>query len=143
MIELKYRDLLKEVSNNGCSCPPDDATSLITVAYRFVFEEDTKKINHLPNKIISPKRKLRDTVEECSACGLSCYLTEENASTKYNYLIEAHQNIYKNIGDSLSVGTINAEDGQVTTVDHEGHYDFYEFATFNPHNCFTFLKRLL
>lgn len=142
MKELKYRELIQQIKNNGCECPPPDSTIPNMEAYRYVFENDVKKINHLPGKVISPKRALKDDIENCSYCGLSCYDTEINAITNYNNLIASIPLIYKNIGDSLSKGKLSPEVGIVTSVDNTGHFDLYEHIEFDPHSNFNFIKNI-
>ncbi len=142
MNELKYKDLIAGLSLNECGCPPDNSTSIDIKTYRYVFENDTKKHNHLPNRKISPKRVLENDLEYCSVCGLSCYNTEENAITFFKNLVNSFPNIPQKIGDSLCVGDLKQNDGVMGEIDSFGHFDFYEYIAFDPHQTFTFLKRI-
>ena len=143
MPEFKYIDLINEVKEMGCNCPPetllDFDSSLNT--YRYIFEGNPKK-NHLPNRKTSPRRVLAET-QYCSTCGLSCFNTLENALNNFDELIKSIPLIYKSIGDSLALGTLNMGDGQMTEIDNTGHFDLFEYSDFNPHVCFNFVKRLI
>jgi len=101
-------------------------------AYRYVFSSENTN-NHKPVYKQKPRRVITDTNKGClstSGYALSCFEDEQKAIKKYDLLKAICKNIKLSIGDALSYGVLDENDGWVTVSNDESHYDLYEF-----HNC--------
>ena len=80
---------------------------------------------------------------DISFLSLSCFTSGENAETFYTNLRKAFKNVQCSIGDSLSEGRLANEDGRMTSVKANGHFDFYEYETCDLNKTFHITKKLM
>ena len=121
---FKYQRQIDSLLSEGLRLPPLHAPNGMA-AYRYVFSEDNQN-NHRPVCIQNPGRKLPDN-EKFSGYALSCFDSQSKAEQRYKALCKSFKRTPKAIGDSLSSGKLNNEDGLVTTPDkNSGHLDLYE-----------------
>ena len=129
--DLKYGEEINVLLENGVQLPSlYDITS--KHAYRYVFSSENTN-NHKPVYMQKPRRVISDTKKGClstSGYALSCFEDEHKAIKKYDLLKATCKNIKLSIGDALSYGVLDENDGLVTVSNDEYHYDLYEF-----HNC--------
>lgn len=142
--DFKYSEELKEAGKRGAALPslsvPND-----TNAYRFVFRNDIPK-SYIPVYLLSPQRATKDEEKHklsTSGYALSLFNTEDNAVKKYAELSASFRNIRSIIGDSVSHGNLNKEDGLISRISpNNGHFDLYEFEKCDLAQKFTILKIL-
>ena len=94
----------------------------------------------------NPKRMLQDVGKgkaNISFLSLSCFTTSEKAEAFFINLRKAFKNVHCTIGDSLSEGCLSNEDGRMTTVASNGHFDFYEYETCDLNKSFHITKNLI
>jgi hypothetical protein len=46
------------------------------------------------------------------------------------------------LGDSLAMGELDEMSGLVTEIDEHGHFDLFEFSTFDPFKRFIFIQKI-
>ncbi len=131
-MEYKYQATIALYQLADCS-PKDDGT-LPCECYHYIFEEENHADNFLPISERKPERvnSAKDQ-QKCSLIGLSCYLSAEEATKKWN-----RYNKYPDYAFEKSVGTIlcklclNKEDGTATKdKEHSTHFNFYEYSSTN------------
>lgn len=139
----KYQKQINELLALGCQLPqlynPEGICSC-----RFAFS-DSSRPSHIPQYMTNPKRLLQDIEKgkaTTSLLALSCFDSLSNAETFYANLQKAFKNISSSIGDSLSEGKLQNEDGQKTETARTGHYDFYEYEGCDLNKAFTITKNL-
>lgn len=141
--KLKYQHLIDQVELEAdCSCPPANSMIVKIEAFRFVFENDPDLNSHKPAKVKSPKRIMKTAEENCSLCGLSCFRSAQEALSTYFNLVKARPNLINVLGDSLSIGNLDENSGMSTEVDSEGHFDLFEYSTFDPYQTFLFMQKI-
>lgn len=108
-------------------CPPLTSERVQRQAYRFVFNPICEK-SFIPQGIKKPQRVSGSTndVERCSLLGLSMFIDEEKALTRYQELKSKFKNINKLIGTHLAAGIIEPKHGLITKPNKQGHYDLFE-----------------
>ena len=126
--DFKYGEEINVLLEKGVQMP-----SLYNItnkqAYRYVFSSENIN-NHKPVYKQNPKRVITDTNKgslSTSGYALSCFEDEQKAIKKYNLLKATCKNIKLSIGDALSYGVLDENDGLVTVSNDESHYDLYEF----------------
>ena len=140
---LKYQELIDQIDlGEGISCPPQNSIATDRDAYRYIFEDDPNLESHKPAKVKSPKRILKAIEENCSLCGLSCFRSVDEAMSIYFNLVKARPNLVKILGDSLAKGILNKKSGLLTENDELGHFDLFEYSTFDPYQTFMFFKKI-
>jgi len=141
---FKYKSEIRTLLDMGLEMPLLTNPKKIP-AYRFVFS--TSNINnHKPAYIQKPQRIITDRDKKrlnTSGYALSCFDKEANAIQKYESLKKNIKNIHRAIGDSLSKGVLDINDGMVTKINNEGHFDLYEFAKCNLSSKFVIEKELI
>ena len=125
---FKYQE---EIDRLSIQCPPSTWQSKKMLAFRFVFQiphENTRN-NFLPVLIIKPKRKLNPDTDanRCKGYALSLFDTERNAKRRYNNLVKKRPRLREQLGDSLAKGFLEEQDGVVSDVDRNGHFNLHEF----------------
>ena len=78
-----------------------------------------------------------------SGCALSCFNQEDKAVKRYESLRKTIPNIGRSIGDALCYGVLDANDGLITQINNEGHFDLYEFCGCELSSKFRMKKKLL
>lgn len=142
--KYKYQKQIDELTALGCQMPTVFAPNSIS-ACRFVFSDHTHQ-NHIPQYMSNPKRMLQDIAKSkasMSLLALSCFDTSSKAETFYNNLKKAFKNISTSIGDALSEGVLNNDDGRKTTTANNGHFDFYEYVGCDLNGTFQITKQLI
>ena len=113
-------------------------------ACRFAFS-DSNHQNHVPQYMANPKRMLQDVAKgkaTTSLLSLSCFSTSAKAESFYTNLRKAFRNISTSVGDSLSEGQLNNDDGVKTATADNGHFDFYEYEGCDLNSTFKITKNL-
>lgn len=141
---FKYQEQIDKLLAEGCQLPelfmPNNQQ-----ACRFVFSEEGHS-NHIPQYLSNPKRMLQDIGKgkaNISLLSLSCFTEAEKAETFYRNLCKAFKNVQYTIGDSLSEGCLTNDDGRMTSVANNGHFDFYEYEACDLNKTFLITKKLL
>ena len=135
---------MDELLATGCQLPELFAPNN-TEACRFAFSEQGHA-NHVPQYMSNPKRMLQDMGKgkaNISLLSLSCFTTAEKAEAFYTNLRKTFKNVQFSIGDSLSEGHLANEDGRMTSVATNGHFDFYEYETCDLSKTFQITKSLM
>ncbi len=141
--KFKYQEQIDMLLADGCQLPelfmPNNQQ-----ACRFAFSEEGHP-NHIPQYMSNPKRMLQDMGKgkaNMSLLSLSCFTEAEKAETFYRNLCKAFKNIPHTIGDSLSEGCLTNDDGRMTSIADNGHFDFYEYETCDLNKSFQITKNL-
>lgn len=143
-VRFKYQKQIDELLAMGCQLPELFAPNNMD-ACRFAFSEKGHA-NHVPQYMSNPKRMLQDMGKgkaNISLLSLSCFTTAEKAETFYTNLRKSFKNVQYSIGDSLSEGNLSDEDGRKTSVETNGHFDFYEYETCDLNKTFQITKSLI
>ena len=143
-VRFKYQKQIDELLAMGCQLPELFAPNNMD-ACRFAFSEKGHA-NHVPQYMSNPKRMLQDMGKgkaNISLLSLSCFTTAEKAETFYTNLRKSFKNVQYSIGDSLSEGNLSNEDGRKTSVETNGHFDFYEYETCDLNKTFQITKSLI
>lgn len=143
-VRFKYQEQIDELLAGGCQLPELFAPNGLQ-ACRFAFS-DEGYTNHVPQYMSNPKRMLQDEGKgraNISLLSLSCFTTAEKAEVFYSNLRKAFKNAQYTIGDSLSEGCLTNEDGRMTTVANNGHFDFYEYEACDLNKTFHISKNLI
>lgn len=140
---FKYQEQIDKLLAEGCQLPelfmPNNQQ-----ACRFVFSEEGHS-NHIPQYMSNPKRMLQDIGRgkaSLSLLSLSCFTEADKAEVFYKNLCKAFKNIQYTIGDSLSEGCLTNNDGRMTSVAGNGHFDFYEYECCDLNKTFHITKIL-
>lgn len=142
-VRFKYQKQIDELLAGGCQLPELFVPNNMH-ACRFAFTEEGHT-NHIPQYLSNPKRMLQDMGKgkaNVSLLSLSCFTTVEMAETFYMNLRKAFKNVQYSIGDSLSEGYLKNEDGRMTRVASNGHFDFYEYEACDLNKTFQITKNL-
>lgn len=142
-MKFKYQKELEYFAAQGAKYPqlfvPNQKD-----AYRFAFAEDWSR-SFIPPHKLHPNR-LKPQIEkgqvELDGFALSNLETLDKANAFYSYLKKICKNARKQIGDSISYGIINIENGMVTSADSKGHFDLYESETCDLSTSFKIIKTL-
>lgn len=141
---FKYQEQLDMLLAEGCQLPELFMPNNLQ-ACRFVFSEEGHS-NHIPQYMSNPKRMLQDIGKgkaNISLLSLSCFTEAEKAETFYRNLCKAFKNVHYTIGDSLSEGCLTNDDGRMTSVAINGHFDFYEYEYCDLNQTFQITKTLM
>ncbi len=141
---FKYQEPIDKLLAEGCQLPelfmPNNQQ-----ACRFAFSAEGHP-NHIPQYMSNPKRMLQDMGKgktNMSLLSLSCFTEAERAETFYRNLCKAFKNVQNTIGDSLSEGCLTNDDGLMTSVASNGHFDFYEYECCDLNQTFQITKKLV
>jgi len=141
--EYKYQKQINELIALGCQMPTVFSPENMS-ACRFAFSDNVRQ-NHIPQYMSNPKRMLQDIAKSkasMSLLALSCFDTPSKAETFYSNLKKAFKNISTSIGDALSEGVLNDDDGKKTETANSGHFDFYEYVGCDLNKTFQITKQL-
>ena len=141
--EYKYQKQIDELTALGCQMPTVFSPENLS-ACRFAFSDNARQ-NHIPQYMSNPKRMLQDIAKSkasMSLLALSCFETPSKAETFYSNLKKAFKNIPTSIGDALSEGVLNNDDGRKTETANNGHFDFYEYVGCDLNKTFQITKQL-
>jgi hypothetical protein len=126
--EYKYRAEISEISG----CPSQATTPFKDDCYRAVQSDPKHPGNFLPIARIDPHRlKKARPDQRCALWGLSMY---EHAQQLREMIlkVEKHSPRFRLlIGDHCARLRLTAQHGRRTLASASGHFDFYEYATFN------------
>lgn len=142
--KFKYQEHIDLLVSKGCQLPlmyPPDGMH----ACRFAFADGGHK-NHIPQYLSNPKRMLRDIESNrmnTSLLSLSCFDSSKNAERFFANLRKSVKNAASTIGDCLSEGELDNQDGMKTETSLNGHFDFYEFEGCDLNESFTITKKLV
>lgn len=140
---FKYQVEIDRFIEQGAELPALH-TIMDKEAFRFVFA-DAAQQNHIPPHKLHPnrlKQQIKSRKVDLSGFALSNLETERQAIDFYNYLRKNFKNVRKQIGDSLSFGTLAQTDGLITDTDTKGHFDLYESDSCDLSQTFTIVKSL-
>lgn len=128
--EFRYHKDLRELPD----CPPAATTSPLAAGYRFA-QSDLKhpnnslppiKINPDPFALAKPKRC-------CSGFGLSMYATLSALRDRASKGVRHSPLFLKRLGDHYVKVHLTAASGRQTIADSNGHFDLFEYASFDFH----------
>ena len=140
---FKYQRELEQLEALGYEMPPL-CTPDNMEACRFASSKPGFQ-NHIPQYMSNPKRMLRDIANEranTSLLALSCFETATKAEHFFRALLKSNPKATLSIGDSLSEGTIENNDGMVTQPSPNGHFDLYEYEVCDLNKTFKITKQL-
>lgn len=134
----KYSEELRQFEN----CPAQGCLPKDKVAFRFVHDEELQERSFLPVSIMDPARTFRHGKKICTGYSLSLFETLEAAKQKYDVL-KRYPNTSKKIGTKVASGIIRTNLGECSNVNHEGHFDFFEYQGCNLVDVFTYVEDLV
>ncbi len=142
---FKYQNQIDKVQEQGLCCPPDNLLVPNNhLSFRFVFEDAKHVKNHNPPGINNPKRILKEQdSKKCSLYGLSCFSKEGGAKQFFNSITNSIPNVHKSIGDTLSTGYIQSDNGLMSEEDIETHFDLFEFEDCDLSKSFVPKEKLI
>lgn len=143
MRKFKYCHEIEKLEQVGI-CLPDLKEPNAKEAYRFVFIERKDK-NHLPIYKLQPNRLSQEIKKgnvTTNGYALSNFETMAQAECRYEYLRKVCKNIKLSIGDALSGGTIENDDGMITETNGVGHFELYEYESCDLNHKFHVIKEL-
>lgn len=128
MKEFKFKKELEEIDRLGICCPPEKLKKINELtSYRFTFDPPNNK-NHIVAAKKNPKRVLNTIGDKkCRLFGLSCFKNDEKALLFFEELKKNIPMIGKSLGDKLSKGVLNKDDGEITYEDDWTHFDLFEY----------------
>ena len=123
MTPFKYQSEIQNLPN----CPPADYQQIRIQAFRWVFKEENHSNNFRPPLVIKPLRRLKD---KCAGYALSFFNTPENARKRYLHLCYGRtgQDFVASVGTYLAQGVIEQQDGVISKIEGQGHFELHEFA---------------
>ena len=126
--QLKYSANIQKIDG----CPPVECVSVDCQPYRFAFAKIDNRA-FTPVALINPQRTLRGRpVAQCCTCySLSVFQTFEQLKARALEGLKNSPQFLKKIGDHFIRMDIRSVDGACTTPTGTGHFDFFEFATFD------------
>jgi hypothetical protein len=143
--KFKYHNEIEKIKQMGICCPPDELTVPNNLqAFRFVFEAHNHINNHKPPGANNPKRVLTTNDQKrCSLYGLSCFKRPDSAKQFFSELIKINPKFNKAVGETLSTGVLDGNDGLITEEGRHTHFDLFEFESCNLSNKFTPIEKLI
>jgi hypothetical protein len=130
MKKFKYND---ELHDNGCDLSQYSERS--RNAFRWTFESITDPKNFLPVNI----NRVRD---ECIGWGLSFFESEETAKTRFNEIKSNTPNFGKKVGNFISNGKLEIEDGISDDANRHGHFTHFEYENIDLTTKFTVITKI-
>jgi hypothetical protein len=125
--KLKYAHEIKQV----CDCPPASSQSVDCYAYRFAFDKLDKSFT--PVALFNPQMTVsgRPVAHCCEGYSLSMFDTLEQLRKRARAGLDRAPNFLKRIGDHFVRIKLTALDGIRTPSSSNGHFEFFEAATFD------------
>ena len=140
MPKFKYQDEIDIAISQGCTLPVLHEPGGM-IAFRFVFDHEHPN-NFLPPLKIKPQRRL-DASIRVTGYALSCFEDMGKAKNHYANLAKTFRNIRTEIGDCLSSGKIENNDGLVDdTLIGTSHFNLFEFEDCDLSKKFEILCKL-
>ncbi len=121
----KYSQDLNKV---GTECPPQNCRPETRVCFRYVLATRDPDEDFLPPLIMKPKRKFKNTNEECSGYALSFFMTVEKMVRHFARMRRNRPNISQTLGDHIAQGMLDKNDGVQTQPTEQGHFDLHEYV---------------
>lgn len=110
-------------------CPPSGSQPRDRTAFRFVWNpigpDSFVPIAFRPSR--APQRTNRRGHSSCSAYGLSMFISEAQARTRFAELEEKNREIRKTIGTHLASLALTTAHGVQTPENRDGHFDLHEY----------------
>ena len=123
--KFRYREYMEPLS---VPCPPDDYEPRETIAFRWVFERMDDEQNFVPQFFKNPNYANASEKIQCQALGLSFFLAEHQARTRFEKLFNRiGSTAYETLGKNVAKGNLNPFDGPSNLVDSSGHFTFHPF----------------
>jgi len=144
-MRFKYKELISHIPN----CPPSDSQCKEITAFRFVFEDLNHRNNFIPVLLINTQRintaRLKKDADKCAGYALSFFSTLENAKKRYFELKYKRglKNIDKILGTHIAQGLIIENDGVVSKVDKQGHFNLHEFEQVDLKSQFSLIYAIV
>ena len=145
MADYKYQSQIDTLVTLGAQMPQLHEPSNMK-AYRYIFANDVRGVNHIPPFVVSPARAVvKDTgkLPPVEGFALSCYLDDNKAIDSYFGFINERPFLRKSLGDTLCSGTITEGDGMVSYPNPETHFELFEFVGCDLNHTFTKIERVL
>jgi len=145
MAEYKYQTQIDALLAEGGQMPLLSEPNGVR-AYRYIFSNDVRGVNHIPPFVVSPARavvKNNGKVPPVEGFALSCYLDDSKAVEAYTGYVSERPMLRKSLGDTLCSGNISNEDGMVTRPNVITHFDLFEFVGCDLNRSFTKIERAL
>jgi hypothetical protein len=137
---LKYFAQIQKISG----CPPHACQGTTCKAYRFAGSKLDSN-SFLPIALITPQRNLRGRPVNqcCTGYSLSFFQTLDQLRERAKEGIKNSPNFLKRIGDHFVCMKIAVTDGISTAVSKDGHFDFFEFVSFDAEKSVEEHRRLV
>lgn len=145
MADYKYQSQIETQVVLGAKMPPVYEPANMK-AYRYIFANDVRGVNHIPPFMVSPTRavvKNDGTIPPVEGFALSCYVDDHKAVDIYFGFIKERPFLCKSLGDTLCSGNISNNDGMVTRPNADTHFELFEFVGCNLNRTFTKIERVL
>lgn len=137
---FKYQTDIDIAISDGCPMP-ELHTPEGMQAYRFCFSYPHPN-DYLPVLKINPRRRLDRSVRT-TGYALSCFENKDKAKLRYSNLAKTFKAISTTLGDSISGGTIENEDGMVDDAEKvSSHFNLFEYESCNLSQTFKILEAL-
>ena len=123
--KFRYREQMERLS---VPCPPEDFAPRETIAFRWVFERMGDEQNFVPQYFKDPNYANASEKIQCQALGLSFFLAEHQARTRFEKLFNRiGSTAYETLGKNVAKGHLNPFDGHSNLADSSGHFTFHPF----------------
>lgn len=128
VVELKYHAFTSKLDN----CPADATLRCTEPAYRVVREQLNHPDNFLPQAMSQPDRLERSpAAKQCGLWALSLYSHPDQLRSLVEKMEKYSPKFRKTVGDYYVMLDIKEHDGRRTSADHFGHFNFYQYTTFD------------
>ena len=145
MAEFKYQTQIDALLAVGGRMPLLSEPTGVR-AYRYIFSNDARGVNHIPPFVVSPARAIvkdNGKVPPVEGFALSCYLDDSKAVEAYMGFVGERPMLRKSLGDTLCSGNISNEDDMVTHPNVITHFDLFEYVECDLNRTFTKIERKL
>lgn len=123
--------------NKNADCPPTSSGHQ-DVGYRFCFASKTDRRNFLPTSILDLSRTDGNAPAPCcSGYALSMFVSLENLIEKRDKLAKRIKKFAEKKGSHYAKLSLTKNCGRCASLNDEGHFDFFEYTTFNAINAIT------
>lgn len=128
LFEFKYHTEFSGIDN----CPPPAAENPATMAYRFAQSTLSDPNNSLPPIKIKPDRFAYGRPQQCcSGFGLSMFTSLPALRSRADKALKNSPNFLKKLGNHYVKISLTKSSGRQTKADSNGHFDLYEYSTFD------------
>ena len=143
--KYKYQNDIESINCLGICCPPEELYEPNSLeAFRFVFDDPKHIRNHNVPGNITPQRVLTENDhEKCTLFGLSCFQKKDGAISFFNDVRKTIKKFDKIVGNNISTGIIDNEDGHVTKPQEYTHFDLFEFENCDLSQKFVPIEKIL